>query len=415
MRFCLPLAFTIFSILISYSTSQFFENEIIYDEPIVKINNVNITLGASFPLDQEFKILTSYANSIQLAMAICQADRINQNLYQPVNNFNGTINIAVQRYDKDDIVGQYATMQLWSNSLYNSTTGKAISSYGISNLMGFFGVPSSGNNRINSGVIAGSLIPFINPGTVDQADPEDKFAISGELENRTYYSVRDTLIYSPVTVVIDLMKYYNWTISGNIFQDNILGFTAQQYIQSYASVNYFPIFTCDRILTPIDTIQNNFITDFCECMTNIKTLRVVNVWLSPILAFGLIADMKKKCEASKDFIFIVSGDSDTLPLRLSNDPETFKSTFIIRSYGPLNVTEYFEECSATATPQAKKTVDALIESDLERQFKCYKKNDTNGNLPTCTLTDIKNRQPCLCDGTEYNPEKNPYVVSSKIS
>lgn len=396
---------------IKSSISNDFENYIYYKAPILDIDNINMTLAASFPINKGISIGTSDSYRVAASMAICQADKINQKLYPNVN-FNGIINIAIQSYANEDSYGQFSTFKLLSNSLYNDITGEVLSPDGIFNLAGFFGTKSSGLNQINSDIFAGNIVPMLNPGTIDQANLENNFAIVSTTENRTFFSIRDTVVYTSFTAVLDLMKAYNWSISGNIYQDDIFGFAAEQYVQTFVYKFNDPVFACNRILTPKDraNVNSTFLLDFCQCMKNIDVLKVVNLWLNPIVAYKLIKDMKEQCSAANDFVFIVTEESDPMPPQISEDPDSFKTTLILRPYGPLNVTQYFNECLETATPQAKTAVNTLLDMDLKDQFNCYRRNETNSDFPPCPSILIQRKEPCLCTGQEYNPEKNSFIV-----
>lgn len=396
----------------SYGKEKYFitDSDIYYETPWFDLENMNLTLAASFPFERSLRTPATASTAIGAAIAVCQADFINQKLYPEVN-FNGTINIAIQSYGSDDSVGQYSTIKLLSNSLYNSTSGQALTSSEIFNIAGYFGVTSSGINRINSAALTGYAIPFINPGTIDQADVEDNFAISNYAEIRRFYDVRDTSLYTSFNVLLDLMSAYNWSICSNIFQDNMFGFAAQQYVQIYSTLNQNPIFTCNRIFTPNEKDNSDFVQEICNCWANIDILRIVSLWTDPITAFNLIREFRAKCKIAKNIIFIVSGVSEPLPSQIYYNTEDFKTTLIIRTFGPLNVTSYLSKCLQVSNPQARTVINELIDFNLEKQFNCFRKNDSNSYLPACPTSLFNRIEPCLCTGSEYNPEENPFAVS----
>lgn len=206
--------------------------------------------------------------------AVCQADKLNQKLNTPIN-FTGIINFAIQNYSNYDQIGQYAALELQKNDLYFNENGDSLSNYNIDNFAGYMGLTSSGINRINAEVSAGFAMPFINPGTLDQLDPEDNFAIFSAVENRTLFSVRDSIVYSNNNVIIKLMKAYNLTLAANIYENNVLGQIGQQSIQVYQSLYSKPIFACNSILTNQILSDTEYYVNFCRYVDGINYLKVI--------------------------------------------------------------------------------------------------------------------------------------------
>ena len=394
--------------------SKKLESELFYSPPSLNIKDVNITIGISTPLsktrgsfDYEF-----YVGGI--IATICQADSINQKLY-PQGNFNGTINLAVQDYTFKDPLGQAAAMKLMFNDIFNKSTGQKLSNNDINNFAGFVGVESTGKNRINADVSAGFIVPFVSPGTLSQIDPVDNYSIFPESENRTFFNVRETILYSNINVFVQLMNAYNWSIGANLFQNNVLGFDAQQGIQTYIEIESKPIFTCNSIITLEDFFNKDFFVQYCSCISKIHDLNVIGIWATPPLSYEIIRKMNKYCSKSKDFIYVVSGENVELPDGLSSSEE-FKGSFIIRSYGPWNFTSYLDNCLETSTKTARKAVEALFEDVLKQTFNCYRVvTEETGDLDPCSV-DVGNRPvPCLCTGLEFDPRYNTYSVRRKQS
>lgn len=310
-------------LLIHDSFCNFYqENKIFYQAPFLNINYTNVTFGMSVPLS---KIRGSYAYQSYaggLIATVCQADQLNQKLYSPIN-FNGIINFAAQDYNSADQQGQFATFSLLKNDLFNRTTGKSLSDENISNFAGFVGVSSAGRNRINLDISAGFLMPFVNPGTLDQIDSSDEYLIYSKVENRTVYSVRDTIIYSNINVIINLMRAHNWTIGSNIFQNNVLGQTGQQAIQTFQSQSLNPLFVCNSILTNNYIKDTEYYVNFCQCVTGINTLSVVNIFAVSQVAYEVILQLKNNCKQAKNFIFIIVGESQPLPPKVYQNPDNF--------------------------------------------------------------------------------------------
>lgn len=286
--------YTILILLIVYDFcySYIIENSIFYKAPRLNIKFTNITLGMSIPLSRTKGSFSyqSYAGGV--IAAVCQADQLNQKFYSTIN-FNGIINFAIQDYESDDPVGQYASFELLKNDLYYRETGYSLSKNNISNFASYIGSMSSGKNRINHGISAGYAMPFINPGTLNQFDPTDNFAIFSDVENRTMFSIRDTVVYSNINVIVNLMAAYNWTIAANIYENDVMGQSGQQSIENYQSKFSNPIFTCNSILT------NNYLSDpeyyikFCDCVDGINTLAVVNLFTSTQVGYEVILQLKK--------------------------------------------------------------------------------------------------------------------------
>ena len=134
-------------------------------------------------------------------------------------------------------------MRLMLNDIFNRSTGQRLSDNNITNLSGLLEWKSTGKNRVNADVNAGFIVPFVSPGTLSQIDPVDNYSIFPEIENRTFFTVRETIMYSNINVFVQLMNAYNWTIGANLFQNNVLGFDAQQGIQTYIEIKSKPVFT----------------------------------------------------------------------------------------------------------------------------------------------------------------------------
>jgi hypothetical protein len=398
--------------VIKCTDSQLKQSDVYYKDTVLNLDNINMTLAASLPFNRTIINLFSNGEAeLAAAMVICQADRLNQKLYPPID-FSGIINIAIQSYNEQDIDGQYSTVELYKNNLFNSTSNLPLSNYGIDNIAGFIGSTSSGINRINSAVVDGTLIPFLNTGTVDEVDLADKFYIPTTDQKYSFYSIRGTIQYSSLNVVLDLMNAYNWTICGNIYEDNTFGFAAQDLVQLYTANYTSPIFTCNIIFTAADKITETFISNVCNCMKNINTLRVLNLWTAATVGYEIIYAMKNgTCPIASEFVFIITGQTNQIPLEFNDKPEYFRTTLVIQPFGPWNVTEYFNDCLNIATPQAKSLVSNLINDNLRKSYKCVPESEQNGALlPECSKSNFERKDLCTCTGKEYDPELNPYAV-----
>jgi hypothetical protein len=400
--------YTIFQLLLHNLYSfEIEESEIFYQSPYLNIKFMNMTLGIT-----SASISSSTASyAAGLVASICQADKLNRNAYPPIN-FTGIINLVIQEYGKDDPFGQNAAIKILSNSLYNKTTGASLSSDQIHNLAGFLGTISSGENRINADAGGGFSVPLINPGTLNQVNPNDRYAIFSKLEERTFFSVRDTILYSNLNVLLDLMKAYNWTIGANIYEDNTFGLGLEQQVEIFKSLYYSPIFTCSEIVGVDDLINQQFYVDYCRCMTNINKLNLISLWMSPILAYRFIRELKNNCKAAEDFVYVVTSESEPLPSAIYYDDTNFKSVFIIRPFGGLNFTSFLSECLETSSPQATTSMNRIVDELLLNSYKCYRNVEDTTDLEACT-DDIFNRtsSACTCTGAEFNPESNPYSVN----
>ena len=389
--------------------SKKLESDLFYSPPSLNIKDLNITVGISTPLS---KTRGSFDYELYVGgviATICQADLINQKLYPP-GNFNGTLNLAIQDYTFKDPLGQAAAMKLMLNDIFNISTGQRLSDNNINNFAGFVGVESTGKNRVNADLNAGFIVPFVSPGTLSQIDPVDDYSIFPKIENRTFFNVRETILYSNINVFIQLMNAYNWSIGANLFQNNVLGFDAQQGIQSYIEIKSKPIFTCNSILTLQDYFSKDFFVQYCDCISKVHDLNVIGIWAAPPVSYEIIRKMNKYCSKSKKFIYIVSGENVELPGGLSTSEE-FKGSFIIRSYGPWNFTSYLDSCLEVSTQTAKNAVENLLDDVLKQTYNCYRGvTEETGGLEPCNV-DIYNRDvPCLCTGLEFDPRYNSYSV-----
>lgn len=389
------------------NTDQFY-----YQAPALDVKNMNLTLGMSVPL-----LSTRGTSSYQLyagaiMATICQADQINQGLYD-VLNFTGTINLAFQEYSSSGDFGQAAAIDLLKSNLYNSTTGIPLSDKNINNLAGFVGIFSDGRNRINSAATNGFELPFLNPGSLNQMDPSDDFAVVSQALNKTYFQVRSTIDYGILNAVLGLMSSYNWTIAASIYQNNVLGLISQQSIGIYESTYKSPIFTCNFIQSAKDLNSTTFYKNVCNCMTNINTLTVLNIWTDESVAYSIIRNMKQNCKAAEKFVFIVTVDSYVSPQEITENEEDFKSVFVFRPFGPLNFTSYINNCIKTGTTQAKSAIKTILIDAYREAFNCYEHSESTSTLPLCS-NNIQNRPvPCICTGLEFDPRYNSYSVHNK--
>jgi hypothetical protein len=381
------------------------ESEIFYQSPILNIKYMNMTLGITSAAINSSPY--SYAGG-QIA-AICQADKLSRGAYPPIN-FTGLVNLIIQEFYSDDPVGQNSAIRTLSNSLYNKTTNTPLSSEGIENLAGFIGSISSGENRINAEASGGFALPFINPGTLNQVNPSDGIFIFTDAELRTFFSIRDTFEYSEIDVLINLMEAYNWTIGANLFENTAFGFTLQQQVQTYASENSSPIFTCNEIISLDNLVTDEFYTDYCNCMTNINKLNLLSLWMSPIFAYEFIKEFKKKCKAAENFIYVVTSESEPLPSGLYYDDTSFKSVFIIRPFGGLNFSSFLSECFETSSQSAINSMNLIKKELLLNNYFCVEPIGESSDLIECR-DDIFNRtEICLCTGTEFDSKFNHYSV-----
>jgi hypothetical protein len=397
--FCLFLIFKVQSI------DYVKESEIFYQSPILNIKYMNVTFGITSPDIKSSPY--SYAGG-QIA-AICQADKLSRGAYPPIN-FTGLVNLIIQYFDRDDPVGQNSAIRTLSNSLYNKTTNTPLSSEGIENLAGFIGSISSGENRINAAVSSGFALPFINPGTLNLISPSDRFTFVSKAESRSFYSIRDTFEYSDFNVLLNLMQAYNWTIGANLFENNVFGFTLEQQVQAYASENSSPIFTCNEIIALDNFDTDQFYTDYCNCMTNINKLNLLSLWMSPIFAYKFIKEFKKKCKAAENFVYVVPSESEPFPSELYYDDSSFKSVFIIRSFGGLNFSSFLSVCLDTSSQSAINSMNLIKKELFLNIFFCVETTGESSDLIECK-DDIFNRtELCICTGTEFDPEFNQYSV-----
>ena len=392
--------------------SEMRETELYYSPPLMNVKDFNITIGISTPLSKTRGTFDYELYAGGVIAAIRQADSINQKLY-PQGNFNGTLNLAVQDYTFKDSLGQYSSMKLMMNDIFNKTTGQRLSNNGIDNFAGFIGVENTGKNRVNADVNAGFIVPFVSPGTMSQIDPVDNYSIFPEIENRTFFNVRETIMYCNINVFVQLMGAYNWSIGANLFQNNVLGFAAQQGIQTYIGIRSKPIFTCNSIITSKDYFDKNFFVQYCSCINKIGELNVIGIWAAPPISYEIIKQMNKYCSKSKDFIYIVSSENVVLPDELSTSEE-FKGSFIIRSYGPWNFTSYLDNCLEVSTQTARKAVEALLDDVLKQTYNCYREiTEETGHLDECSVDVDKRDLPCLCTGLEFDPRYNSYSVRKR--
>jgi hypothetical protein len=406
LNICFFLLFRIFKV---QSKNYVNESEIFYQSPFLNIKYMNITLGITSAAINSSPY--SYAGG-QIA-AICQADKLSRGAYPPIN-FTGLVNLIIQYFDRDDPVGQNSAIRTLSNSLYNKTTNTSLSSEGIENLAGFIGFISSGENRINAAVSSGFALPFINPGTLSQVNPSDRFVIVGKAESRSFYSIRNTFEYSDLSVLINLMEAYNWTIGANLFENNVFGFAMQQQVQTYVSENSSPIFTCNEIIAFDNFVTDEFYSDYCNCMTNINKLNLLSLWMSPIFAYEFIKEFKKNCKAAENFIYVVTSESEPLPSGLYYDDSSFKSVFIIRPFGGLNFSSFLSVCLDTSSQSAINSMNLIKNELLFNDFFCVESTGERSDLIECN-DDIFNRtEICICTGTEFDPEFNQYSVIISI-
>lgn len=382
--------------------------ELFYQSPLLNIAKMNLTIGLSIPFYRERGAFDYESYSGLIIGAICQADQINQGLYDEVN-FTGTINMAIQYYLSSDDLGQKATFDLLQSSIFNSTTNEPLSDNDFQ-IGGFIGTYSSGVNRVNSALLAGFAIPYMNPGSLNQISQSDNYAVVSTVENRTYFEVRSTKTYDIVDAVIGLMASYNWTIGTNVYQNNVLGLASQQAIQAYVCTNSVPIFTCETIISDENIDTSEFYTSLCDCMTKIDVLTVINLWTTQPVAYIIIKKMRQICSAADKFVFIVTGDNQPLPPAIFDNDTDFKSVLLFRPFGPLNFGSYLNNCIETGTPPAKSAIKSILADTLAKTFNCFEESESTASLPKCNDNIYNRPVPCICTGLEFDPRYNPYSV-----
>lgn len=375
-----------------------------YKAPQFDLKNPNITFAFTAYADQGYDFVPGY-----MFAAVCQADKINQGL--AVVDINGTINLIAQAFLIPDNSSQQATMSLFENNLYNYSTNEP--AYGNNSIPigGFFGFLGTGSLQINSAITNGYLFPFVFAGTQTSLDPDNNFIGSSPSDNKTAFQIRDSVVYNSFLSVLDLLEYFNWTLVGNIYQDNSYGYTMQQNVQIFQSKSFLPNFACSEIFSTDIAFNLNGEFDatfsrFCSCVEAKAKISVIVLWMTSTLASETMIALHSRCPASKEWTFIITNDV-AYDFDYAYSKDIMKNSLILRQFGEWNFNEFMQDClnnaSAEAEPILKELSDQLFTSYL-----CLEPNNSTLYTEYCPEDVSKRNSTCICIGTEV--ENDAYTV-----
>ena len=311
--------------------------------------------------------------------------------------------------------GQEAEMNLFENSLYNTTNDSKVNQEINVELTGFISASNFGTARINSLISNDFQFPYVTAGDFGRNDPDNKFSGNFPAEKDHFVQILATLKYSSFQAVLAVLNHFNWTLVGNLYEPNTYGYIQQQYVLDYSSKYTSPIFTCNSVFSVTfdfvaDPVEKNTISDYCYCVTSKSTINVVVLWMSTSTAYGAIRSLQKRCSASKKWTFLITDDFQT-PTNFFPDSNVFQYSLLIRNNGPWDYKTFIKSCKDNANPTAKETLTSLLKNYYKLEYLCEFEPNPEENLKTCPVNLLERRQrneTCVCTLDEFITD--PYAV-----
>lgn len=384
------------------------KNQIYYSAPSFNIKNTNVTFASNLRVGRvRNSSLEAIAESLT---SICQAVLINQK----VTNFSidGVINMLFQEYDDAPGSGQNAIISLLSNNYY-FPNGSAVNSRDDVNITGFITNSNYGTAKINSLPFNDFIIPSVSAGDLGRGNPDNRFSGQFPAMNRSFIQVMSTFDYNSFDAVLDVLKYFNWTLVGNMYQSNTYGYNRQQSVLNYAAQYPTPDFACSVIFGAEGNLlfsdTKKIAQSFCKCVTDKDTINIIVLWMSTSAALPAIFALRKECSAAKKWTFIIADDFQT-PTNFADTSELFQYSLLVRNNGPWSYKNFLRDCRANLPASAKPAVDQLLQNYYKIAYKCEIIPPSNQTLTQCLETDYDKRTvPCICTADET--ETDPYTVS----
>lgn len=397
--FGLVCTLVLFTILpLTYSRKSLGPGEIYYNSPVYDINNVSITIGTILPLVGKANSLYTYSSGGIMA-EFCQINMINQGLTE--FTFKGNFNFMLQKYFSSNQSGQWAVMNLLEATLYNSTTNQPLRAGPQEAQLGVY-VNSEiiGNTRLGYGAISGYGIPFLNFGSDGGDGAQDEIVDPSNISNSVNYDFHETQDYTMFNATMSLIKYYNWSLVGSVYQRSDYGNQMYSLVQEYRAVNFYPAFECNVQLLNAGGGSNRIILGrFCDCLKNYNKINVIILWADVLTARYIIEELEKTC-ATKDTYFIIGDDAD-LAFPLTETFGTGKYAFAIKSVGEWNFQQYLKECYKVLPEERQQYFRELYAELMSNQAQC--ENVDRDDLPPCTVEQLIKGETsdCNCGSTQF--------------
>lgn len=406
------IPFNIFLLLINILklSSKIAGNEIYYETPSFNIRNTNVTIASNLRIGAiRNESLEAIAESLT---SICQAVLINQKAANV--SIDGIINLAFQEYTDWISSGQEAIMSLLSNNFYYSKNGNKVSKRNNFDIAGFLTNSNYGTAKINSLPLNDYGIPSISAGDLGRGNPDNQFSGQFPAMNRSFAQVMSTFDYNSFDAVLDILKYFNWTLVGNLYQANTYGYNRQQSVLDYASKNSVPNFACNIIfgleLSLNNTEAENVLDDFCFCVTDKAIINVIVLWMSTSAALPAITILRRRCSAAKKWTFIITDDFQTPQNILANN-EAFQYSLLVRNNGPWSYKDFLKNCKNNLPENVKPTIDVILKNFYKLYYGCELEPPANETLPQCVQNFFNRTERCIC--TLDETEEDPYTVIDK--
>lgn len=400
-------------ILCSYSDSDSdSDSSYSYKSPVYGMKNPNVTFAMPGPTKTTSEDELVYGN---MFAAVCQADKINRGVAGI--NFQGNINLILQKFTSIDFTGQQATQSLFKNNLYNDSSTEAVYGNNTLPIGGFFSFSGTGSLRINSAISNGFLFPFVFAGTETGQNPDNLFVGRYPSENTTNYQIRDTLVYNSFNAILDVLNYFKWTLVGTIFESNSYGYNMQELVQTYQSQAFYPNFACSVLFSPDISLNTNgtfdsYYREFCGCIGDKDSISVVVLWTTTSSATEMISSIHLACPQSKKWTFIITNDPG-FDLNDNYATDILKNSLVLRQFGPWDFSGFMDECLDTASPAAKPVLEQLSSELYANTYNCIRYKDVNQpdiNLCPESIVNRKNTT-CFCTGNEVKDDS--YAVNTK--
>lgn len=403
----LMIIFFAFSDLIN--SDLLVEDGIYYKAPFFDLKNPNITFGAAnYVGDWRDYSLNGLSTSFT---SICQAIFINSK-NNPIT-INGTINLVIQEYNDARGSGQSSSLRILANNLYHSTNDTRLNNQTNVNLGGFFSNSNFGTAKINSLVSNDFGLPFITSGELGRENPDNQFSGLFAAMNATFAQIQATSIYNTFNSTLQVLKHFNWSLVGNIYQANTYGYNRQKSVLEYSSRFDSPKFACNALFGISGLIKigsgSKEVKLFCQCVTEKSKISVIILWMTTLSAYATIALLKKVCPSEK-WTFIITEDFQNPGNFIPQSNELAKNSLFIRNNPPVSVKDYVTECQDLASPEEKETLKTLLSYFYKIVYNCRLYPDSSSeNFKTCVNNvDERGDGNCYCSFDET--EIDPYAV-----
>lgn len=338
---------------------------------------------------------------------ICQAVLINEKSANV--SIDGIINLAFKEFYNERASGQDAIINLLENNLYYAENGTKMNEEMNLKLTGYFAISNYGTAKINDLAINNFQLPMISCGDMARINADNQFSGSLPAENSSFAQILNTSEFNAFNVVLNILKYFNWTLVACLYQSNSYGYTRQELVLNYAGKNSSPKFACNTIFGIEGALKPDNVDLFCNCITQKSTINVLILWMSTEVASLAIHLLKRRCSAAKKWTFIITDDYQS-PENYGANANIFKNSLLIRKNGPWDFKSFLQKCQEKAPEAVKQTIRGLLENYYNLAYNCTTEQKSE-DFSTCTSNFYSRTEKCIC--TLDETEQDPYTVNNR--